>query len=77
MPSQDIINLIITGVGAIIGWVLKTIWEALRDLKNDIRIIENEMHISYIRRDEVQKNFDDVRADLREIYGILRDKIGQ
>ena len=77
MPSQDMINLIITGVGAIIGWVLKTIWEALRDLKNDIRIIENEMHISYIRRDEVQKNFDDVRADLREIYGILRDKIGQ
>lgn len=77
MPSQEIINLIITGVGAIIGWVLKTIWEALRDLKNDIRIIENEMHISYIRRDEVQKNFDDVRADLREIYGILRDKMGQ
>ena len=77
MPSQEVINLIISGVGAIIGWILKTIWDALKDLKDDIRIIENEMHVQYIRRDEVQKNFDDVRNDLREIYGILRDQLSK
>lgn len=77
MPSQEIINLIISGVGAIIGWILKTIWDALKDLKDDIRVIENEMHVQYIRRDEVQKNFDDVRNDLREIYGILRDQLSK
>lgn len=77
MPSQEVINLIISGVGAIIGWILKTIWDALKDLKDDIRVIENEMHVQYIRRDEVQKNFDDVRNDLREIYGILRDQLSK
>ena len=77
MPSQEVINLIISGVGAIIGWILKTIWDALKDLKDDIRVIENEMHVQYIRRDEVQKNFDDVRNDLKEIYGILRDQLSK
>ena len=77
MPSQEVINLIISGVGAIIGWILKTIWDALKDLKDDIRVIETEMHVQYIRRDEVQKNFDDVRNDLREIYGILRDQLSK
>ena len=68
------INLGITCAGAIIGWVLKTIWEALRDLKDDIRDIENEMHTQYIRRDEVQKNFDEIKSILREIFADLKNK---
>ena len=74
MLSQDMINLGITCAGAIIGWVLKTIWEALRDLKDDIRDIENEMHTQYIRRDEVQKNFDEIKSILREIFADLKNK---
>ena len=77
MPSQEVINFIIYGVFTILGWVLKTIWNALKELKEDIRVIENEMHVQYIRRDEVQKNFDDVKNDLREIYGILRDQLSK
>ena len=73
--SQDMINLGITCAGAVIGWFLKAIWEALRDLKHDIREIENELHINYVRRDDMQKNFDDVRADLREIFEVLRTKV--
>jgi len=74
MLSQDMINLGITCSGAIIGWVLKTIWEALRDLKDDIRDIENEIHTQYIRRDEVQKNFDEIKSILREIFADLKNK---
>ena len=44
MLSQDMINLAITCVGAIVGWILKTIWEALREIKEDIRDIEAEIH---------------------------------
>jgi chaperonin cofactor prefoldin len=68
------INLAITCAGAVIGWFLKTIWEALRDLKDDIRDIENEMHTQYIRRDEVQKNFDEIKSILREIFADLKNK---
>ena len=74
MLSQDMINLGITCSGAIIGWVLKRLWEALRDLKDDIRQIENEMHTQYIRRDEVQKNFDEIKSILREIFADLKNK---
>ena len=74
MLSQDMINLAITCSGAIIGWFLKTIWEALRDLKGDLRDIENEMHTQYIRRDEVQKNFDEIKSILREIFADLKNK---
>ena len=35
MPSQDIINSLIAAVGALIGWILKGIWEAINDLKVD------------------------------------------
>jgi hypothetical protein len=65
MPSQEIINLIITGAGAILGWLLKAMWEAVRDLKNDIRDIEAEMHTKYVTKD-------DYRADIAELKDIAK-----
>lgn len=65
MLSQDMINLGITGAGAIIGWILKTIWEALRELKEDIRDIEAEIHTKYVTKD-------DYRADIAELKDIAK-----
>ena len=65
MPSQEVINLIITGAGAILGWFLKAMWEAVRELKNDIREIEAEMHTRYVTRD-------DYRADIAELKDIAK-----
>ena len=65
MPSQEIINLIITGAGAIFGWFLKAMWEAVRELKNDIREIEAEIHTKYVTRD-------DYRADIAELKDIAK-----
>ena len=66
MPSQEVINLIISGVFTIVGWFLKAMWEAVRDLKADIRKIEAEIHKEYVSKYEYQ-------ADILEIKGILKE----
>ena len=62
MPTQDIINAAIGVAGALGGWWLKTIWEALRELeKADQMLAEKVSAIEvlvagqYIRRDEFEK----------------------
>jgi hypothetical protein len=74
MPSQEIINLIITGAGAIIGWFLKAMWEAVRDLKQDIRDIESELHTKYVSKDDYKDDIAEIKDILKQIFSKLDTK---
>jgi hypothetical protein len=74
MPSQEIINLIITGAGAIIGWFLKAMWEAVRDLKQDIREIEAELHTKYVSKDDYKDDIVEIKDILKQIFAKLDTK---
>lgn len=68
------INLAITCVGAIVGWILKTIWEALRELKEDIREIEAEIHTKYVTRDDYKADIAELKDIARQIFDKLDRK---
>ena len=48
--EQTIINWVFAGAGAAFGWVLKVVWDAIQDLKKDIRQIERDLPEVYVRR---------------------------
>lgn len=52
MENQQLFNLIMTGCGALGGWMLKVIWDAIRDLKTDVKEISQTMHNDFVRRDD-------------------------
>ncbi len=81
MPTQDIINAAIGVAGALVGWWLKTIWEALRELqKADQMLAEKVSAIEvlvagqYIRRDEFEKMVTALFSKLDKIYERLESK---
>lgn len=81
MPTQDIINAAIGVAGALGGWWLKTIWEALRELqKADQMLAEKVSAIEvlvagqYIRRDEFEKMVTALFSKLDKIYDRLETK---
>lgn len=81
MPTQDIINAAIGVAGALGGWWLKTIWEALRELqKADQMLAEKVSAIEvlvagqYIRRDEFEKMATALFSKLDKIYERLESK---
>jgi hypothetical protein len=63
--SQDVINMLTGGFGAVVGWVLKVIWDAIKELQSDMRDFQNEVHINYVSKD-------DYRADIKEVKDILK-----
>ena len=60
MDFQLLFNIALSIVGTIAGWLFKVLWDAIRDLKEDVKEIE---------RGYVQK--DDYRIDIAEIKGML------
>jgi hypothetical protein len=65
MDSQAVFDWIIGIGGAIIGWMLKIIWEAIRDLKTEVKDIEHQMHDDFVRRDDFKESIRDIKNDMR------------
>jgi hypothetical protein len=52
MDNQQLFNMVIAASGALGGWLLKVIWDAIRDLKSDVRDLSQTMHNDFVRRDD-------------------------
>jgi len=60
MDFQLLFNIALSIVGTIAGWIFKVLWDAICDLKEDVKEIER----GYVMKD-------DYRIDIAEIKGSL------
>ena len=74
MQFQDVLNLI-GGVGlTVIGWFARELWTAVKELKNDLGKLREELPKTYATRDDVKDGFKEVKDLLNDIYQELRRK---
>jgi DNA-binding transcriptional regulator GbsR (MarR family) len=71
MDSQDLFNAAITLSGAFGGWILKTIWDAIKDLKTEVKELNREVNQDFVRRED----FKDSMADIKEMLNKIFDKL--
>lgn len=74
MDSQDIFNAAITLSGAFGGWILKTIWDAIRDLKTEVKELNREVNQDFVRREDFKDSISDIKEMLNKIFDKLDNK---
>lgn len=74
MEAQEVFNTIIALGSAIGGWALKTIWDTLRDMKQEIRDLTVEVHQDFARRDDFKEAIKEIKDMLFKISDKLDDK---
>lgn len=79
--EQDIFNLIVTVLGILVGWVLKTIWDAVRELQtadkglvDRVNAIEVLVAGRYVTREELERMVEKLFARLDSISDRLNSK---
>lgn len=79
--DQDIINWLLAGFGALIGFLLNTVWQAVKDLQTTdkelaSKIAEIEVLVAgaYVRKDEFTKYVNALFAKLDRIEDKLDKK---
>jgi len=72
--DQNLINLLIGVVGAIVGWVLKVIWGAIQELQMDMKDIEKELHTEYVSKDDFHVALDEIKDMFKRIFDKLDNK---
>jgi hypothetical protein len=71
--DQTIINWLFTGFGASAGWLLKVVWDAIKELKADMKQIERDLPEIYVRKDDFKSAVSDIKGDMKELRLDMKD----
>jgi hypothetical protein len=72
MPWQELATFLSYGVMAIGGWILKSIWTAVRELQIDLSKLREEIGKDYMPRIEIKELFDNILYEIREVKHELK-----
>lgn len=59
--DQQVVNWIIAAAGALAGWLFKILWDAIQDLKQDMRQIERDLPELYVRKDDWRESLHSIK----------------
>ena len=71
MEPQTMINIVLGVVLTIAGWFCRQIWDAVKELRDDLHRIEVDLPMHYIRRDE----FTEGMREIKEMLGRIFEKL--
>lgn len=71
LDFQILFNLVVGAVLAAIGWFFRELWDDQKQLAKDLKEIEVNMPINYVRRDE----FADTMREIKDTLNYIRDKL--
>ena len=72
--DQGMINLLISFGAGVFGWILKTLWDAVRRLEENISAIEVRVAGDYVKRNEFRQDIQRIFEKLDTIEAKIDSK---
>jgi hypothetical protein len=72
---QQIINLTFGVALPIAGWFFRQMWDAVQKLKDDIKKIEIDLPTSYVKKYDMEIQFNKIESMLQKIFDKLDSKV--
>jgi chaperonin cofactor prefoldin len=74
MDAQNLINIVGGTVLSVLGWFARQLWDAVQDLKRDVKAIEVDLPTYYVRKEDLESRLDRMEASLNRIFEKLDHK---
>lgn len=71
MDFQLLFNISLSIISTIAGWLFKVLWDAIQDLKEDIKEIER----GYVMKDDYRIDIAEIKGMLNRIFDRLDEKV--
>ena len=72
---QLIINLVLAGSSAGIGWFARELWTAVKELKIDLAKLREEIPKGYVVKEDYREDMREIKDLLGKIFDELRGKV--
>ena len=74
MDSQSLINIMLGISCAVIGWLARELWTAVKDLQADLVKLSVELPKTYVTRDDYREDIKGIKEMLAKIFDKLEKK---
>lgn len=74
METQAIINFVLLSAVGVGGWFAREVWDAVKELREDIHDIESNLPKEYVLRVDMDKRMDHIETMFQRIYDKLDGK---
>jgi hypothetical protein len=75
MENQHLINALMGGGFAILGWFARELWGAVKELKADLATLREDLPRDYVARDDYREDMREIKAFLVKIFEKLEGKV--
>lgn len=74
MEMQNFINLLGGAALSVLGWFARQLWDAVKELRSDLHVLEVNLPENYAKRDDLNKRMDHIEDMFQRIYDKLDAK---
>ena len=72
--DQTVFNFILGGVSTVLGWFLREMWTAVKELKIDLAKLREELPREYIAKDDYRNDVKELKDLLQKLFDRLDSK---
>jgi hypothetical protein len=76
MDTQSLLNLLFSSAGLILGWFLRELWAAVKDLKSDLAKLREELPKEYVAKDDYRQDVKELKDMIARLFDILEKRRG-
>jgi hypothetical protein len=70
----SIVNTFVLICASVFGWLIRTLWGATRELKDDLTKLKEEMPIKFVLKDDYKTDIREIKDMLKSIFDRLDHK---
>jgi len=74
MTGQELFNYVGGALLTILGWLGRQLWDAVAELKKDVKQLEIDLPTSYVNKDDMTARFDRLEDLLHRLLDNKQDK---
>jgi hypothetical protein len=74
MDMQTLFNTFITILIGVIGWFARTIWDSVKELRDDLHNVEVHLPSHYVKQVDINSRFDKLETMMERIFDRLDQK---
>ena len=74
MENQQLINALLGGSFAVLGWFARELWAAVKELKADLGKLREDLPKDYVIRSDYREDIRDIKAMRAKIFEKLEAK---
>jgi hypothetical protein len=76
MDTQSLLNLLFSSAGLILGWFLRELWTAVKELKIDLAKLREELPKEYVTKNDYREDVKELKDMISKLFDILENRRG-